>query len=116
MDKDKREALEVIADSLNQDPIGINEARRIKDLSPEEKRREYLKLCSRINEGRKAGGIGRFEAASVKDVFASVYHQHPNSHDIGSTLQFISGLVFLGGMVYVGYQGIIRPIIDYFSR
>jgi len=107
--------IEKIVDS---DLLGINETERIKSLSREEKRLEYLKICADADEKVRGKGIRtRRDVRIFKDIMAQAYGQHPNSEDFNIGMNLLAITTFLGlAGYYVGYQGIIRPIIEYFSR
>ncbi|OGJ21198.1 hypothetical protein A3K73_07000 [Candidatus Pacearchaeota archaeon RBG_13_36_9] len=62
---------------------------------------------------RTARGISRIEAFIIKDPLAQVYSIHSNSSDVSLALTTV--LVGAAGW-FVGYYGIIKPLIDYFSK
>ena len=104
---------EELEDSVDSDPLGINKPRRIQRLSREERHREYWDFCDRIDAGRKAADLGWREARDVKDLMAQVYNIHPNSNDVRLAL---TGIIMVGAAGFVGYYGVIKPLIDYFSK
>ena len=110
----KREAIETIVESINHSEA--DEISRIDALSKDERREEYLRVANRIDKGRRERKCSRKEAFVVKDAMRLLYDQHPNSQDFSDATNLVAGLVFFGMCGYVGYLGIIKPLIEYFSK
>lgn len=110
----KEEKIERIVDSseINRS----NMLKRIKSLSKEEKIQEYISICAFADEKSKKLGI-KENVRPFKEAMSQIYdiHVSPERFNIGMNLFVATTFLGLAGY-FVGYQIIIKPIIEYFSK